>query len=113
MKITDVRIFPYSSKKSSLVAFANVTFDKVFVVRNFRVFDGKNGLFAACPSEELKNGKYSDTAFPITKEFRSELLDAIVEAYEDARRRRGRAARLTNFYLPAACANRRPVLIGG
>ena len=83
MKITDVRIFPYSSKKSSLVAFANVTFDKVFVVRNFRVFDGKNGLFAACPSEELKNGEYSFTAFPITKEFRSELLDAIVEAYED------------------------------
>lgn len=83
MKITDVRIFPYSSKKSSLVAFANVTFDKCFVVRNFRVFDGKHGLFAACPSEELKNGDYSDTAFPITKEFRSELLDAIVEAYED------------------------------
>ena len=83
MKITDVRIFPYSSKKSSLVAFANVTFDKCFVVRNFRVFDGKNGLFAACPSEEMKNGEYSDTAFPITKEFRIELLDAIVEAFED------------------------------
>ena len=83
MKITDVRIFPYSGKKkTSLVAFANVTFDKAFVVRGFRIFEGKKGAFASCPSE-LVGDEYKDTAFPITADFREKLMDAIVEAWED------------------------------
>ena len=83
MKITDVRIFPYTGKKkSSLVAFANVTFDKCFVVRGFRIFEGKKGAFASCPSE-LVGDEYKDVAFPITADFRETLMDAIVDAWED------------------------------
>lgn len=82
MRITDVKIYPYSGK-GSLVAFANVTFDRCFVVRGFRIFDGKKGLFMACPSEQISKDDYRDTAFPITAEFRETLNDAIVEAYED------------------------------
>ena len=83
MKITDVRIFPYTGKrKSSLVAFANVTFDKAFVVRGFRIFEGKKGAFATCPSE-LLGDEYKDTAFPITADFRETLMYAIVDAWED------------------------------
>lgn len=82
MKITDVRIFPYEGKKSSLVAFANITFDKCFVVRGFRIFEGKKGAFASCPSEKVGD-EYKDTAFPITADFRETLMDALVEAWED------------------------------
>ena len=83
MKVTDVRIFPYEGKKkTSLVAFANVTFDKCFVVRGFRVFEGRKGVFASCPSEQVGDD-YKYTAFPITADFRETLMDAIVEAYED------------------------------
>lgn len=82
MKITDVNIYPYEGK-GSLVAFASVTFDKCFVVKGFRVFEGKKGLFMACPSEKIGKNDYRDTAFPITAEFRETLNDAIVEAYED------------------------------
>ena len=37
-----------------LKAYATVTFDQCFVVRNIKIIDGKNGLFVAMPSHKPK-----------------------------------------------------------
>lgn len=52
MKITEVRIFPTESKDGKLKAFATMTFDDWFVVRNVKVIQGNSGLFVAMPSRK-------------------------------------------------------------
>ncbi len=52
MKITEVRIFPSESKDGKLKAFATMTFDDWFVVRNVKIIQGNNGLFVAMPSRK-------------------------------------------------------------
>ncbi|MDP8299944.1 MAG: septation protein SpoVG family protein [Candidatus Tantalella remota] len=52
MKITEVRIFPTESKDGKLKAFATMTFDDWFVVRNVKVIQGTHGLFVAMPSRK-------------------------------------------------------------
>jgi len=54
MEITEVRIFPRETADRKLKAYATITFDNVFVVRNLRVIEGSNGLFVAMPSRRMK-----------------------------------------------------------
>ncbi|MBU0571813.1 MAG: SpoVG family protein [Candidatus Omnitrophica bacterium] len=52
MKITEVRIFPTKSRDGRLKAYAAMTFDDWFVVRNIKVIQGNGGLFVAMPSRK-------------------------------------------------------------
>jgi len=54
MEITEVRIFLKDSIDKKLKAYATVTFDNAFVVRNIKVIEGSSGLFIAMPSRKLK-----------------------------------------------------------
>lgn len=54
MEITEVRIFLKDSPDKKLKAYATVTFDSAFVVRNIKVIEGGSGLFIAMPSRKLK-----------------------------------------------------------
>ncbi|MFH0877495.1 MAG: septation protein SpoVG family protein [Candidatus Omnitrophota bacterium] len=54
MEITEVRIFMKESPDKKLKAYATVTFDNAFVVRNIKVIEGGGGLFIAMPSRKLK-----------------------------------------------------------
>ena len=54
MEITEVRIFLKESPDKKLKAYATVTFDNAFVVRNIKVIEGGSGLFIAMPSRRLK-----------------------------------------------------------
>ena len=54
MEITEVRIFLKDSPDKKLKAYATVTFDNAFVVRNIKVIEGGSGLFIAMPSRKLK-----------------------------------------------------------
>ncbi len=67
---------------SSLKAYADVTFGDAFIVKGLRVVEGKNGLFVSMPSRKAKNGKWYDTAYPLTKEFRQLLNEIVLETYE-------------------------------
>lgn len=53
VEITEVRIRLVRSPDERLKAFATVTFDKAFVVRDVKVVDGPSGLFIAMPSRKL------------------------------------------------------------
>jgi len=54
MEITEVKIFLKDSPDKKLKAYATVTFDNAFVVRNIKVIEGSNGLFIAMPSRKIK-----------------------------------------------------------
>ena len=55
MEITEVRIFPKEGLNSKLRAYATITIENAFVVRNIKVIEGKTGLFVAMPSRKMKD----------------------------------------------------------
>lgn len=95
MEITQVRVNLVKKPSGSLVGFANVTFDDCFAVNSIRIINGRNGLFVAMPSgrfcpECMKSEEadpkraWKDIAHPITGEFRQQINDAVLNAYEAA-----------------------------
>ena len=54
MEITEVRVALHESREKRLKAYATLTFDSYFVVRNIKIIEGKNGLFVAMPSRKPK-----------------------------------------------------------
>jgi len=55
MEITEVKIFLKEGQDKKLKAYATITFDNCFVVRNVKVIDGNKGLFVAMPSRKMKD----------------------------------------------------------
>lgn len=55
MKITEIRIFlkDGSVGDGKLKAFATITFDSMFVVRDLKIIEGKTGRFVAMPSVRM------------------------------------------------------------
>jgi len=53
MKVTEVRIKLASNREEKLQAFASITIDHVFVIRDIKVIRGNEGLFVAMPSRKL------------------------------------------------------------
>lgn len=80
MDITEVRVFPVDEEK--LKAYATVTFDDCFVVRDLKVIHGNSGLFVAMPSKKRKDGTFKDIAHPLNNEFRSRIETAVLDAYD-------------------------------
>ena len=54
MEITEVRVFLKEGQDKKLKAYATLTFDARFVVRNVKVIEGNKGLFVAMPSRKMK-----------------------------------------------------------
>lgn len=81
MKITEVRIHLMGEER--LKAFASVTFDDAFVVRNMKIVEGTNGVFLCMPSRKLPDGTHKDMVQPINQEFREYLEENILKAYEE------------------------------
>lgn len=68
----------------SIRATASVNLNDCFAIRNVKVMDSSKGLFVAMPSYKAGNGEYKDICFPVTKEFRQQLNDAVIHAYQQA-----------------------------
>lgn len=54
MEITEIRVFIKEGQDKKLKAYATLTFDNMFVVRNVKVIEGNKGLFVAMPSRKVK-----------------------------------------------------------
>ena len=83
MTVTETRVFK-TKGDTSLKAFANVTFDQMFVIRGIKVIEGRNGKFIAFPDRKDKKGEYKDICHPINSECRKIIQDAVLKAYEEA-----------------------------
>ncbi len=54
MEITEVRVSLREGGNRKLKAYATITFDNAFVVRNIKVIEGNKGLFVAMPSRKMR-----------------------------------------------------------
>ena len=91
MKITDVKIYPVKNSDSALKAFANITIDDEFVVKGFKIVEGKNGIFISMPSSKGADDQYYDNVFPVTADCREYLNTMVLGAYEDSNTKPARA----------------------
>ena len=79
----DVKIhslYPEGSCRAS----ASVNLNGSFAIRGLKVMEGTNGLFVSMPSYRTGNGEYKDICFPCTKEARSQLNEAVLNAYQQS-----------------------------
>ena len=74
---------------SNIRGLARIYFEDCFVVSNVSIIQGKEKEFVAMPSYMVKqNGgksQYQDVCFPVTKEFREKLYDALMDCYQQER----------------------------
>lgn len=96
MEVTNVKV-KVMHTEGNLKAYATITFDDEFVVKDIKVIDGKKGVFIAMPSKPIKNKKaedvesaeemerlHKDIAHPINPQAREKIQTAILKAYEEA-----------------------------
>lgn len=69
--------------EGNLLANASVNLNGCFVIRGIRIMGSEKGAFVSMPSY-LAGGKYHDICFPCTKEARTELYSAVLDAYDQA-----------------------------
>ncbi len=79
-----VRVTPFEREGSNMVGLANIVLNDSFAVGNVSVVQGRNGIFVAMPSYKAGN-KYKDVCFPITKEFREKVNNAVLDTYQQVK----------------------------
>ncbi len=62
-------------------AMCDIAISDEFVIKGFRIIEGKKGLFVGVPREPGKDGKWYDKAFPTTAECREALNEAVISTY--------------------------------
>lgn len=62
------------------IAIASVTIDNDFVIGGVKLLEGSNGVFIAMPQRKTSTGEYKDVAFPLSKELRQQMYDAVIHA---------------------------------
>jgi len=67
---------------SKLKAFVDVAISGI-VVKGFSVVDGSKGLFVSMPRHQGKDGKWYNTVYPVTKELKQKLSEAVLTAYKE------------------------------
>ncbi len=82
VEITDVQIFVVNEDK--LKAYATITLDNCFVVRDLKIIQGLSGVFVAMPAKKRKDGTFRDIAHPLNQEMRSKVEKAVLGTYEKA-----------------------------
>lgn len=80
MKI-DVKINSLQLGEGNVKASAAILLDDCIEIRNVKVMNGKNGLFASMPSYLATDGKYYEICAPLNKDVRTEISNAVVAAY--------------------------------
>ncbi len=65
-------------------AFCDVNICDEFLVKGFRVVEGKEGLFVGLPRDPGKDGKWYDRVQPLTDSAREALKAVVLSAYEDS-----------------------------
>lgn len=80
MDITEVKIHLRNEEK--LKAYATITFDNCFVIRDLKIIQGNTGMFVAMPSRKKPDGTFKDIAHPLNNDTRKMIETKILEAYK-------------------------------
>jgi len=79
MRISEVQIYIVNEDK--LKAYATITLDECFVVRDLKIIQGHTGIFVAMPAKKRKDGTFRDIAHPLNQSTREMIEIAILDAY--------------------------------
>lgn len=86
MPTVDVRItsmYP-PGEVGSVRGYASATIDSCLAIRGIKVVEGgERGLFVSMPSRKTTEG-YKEVCFPVTAEFREQLHNTVLSAYQQA-----------------------------
>lgn len=83
IEVTNVSVNRLKSSTSKIVGFVDITINNAIVIRGLKLVSGQKGVFVAFPSQKNKDdGKFYDTVFPINREVRKVIEDAVMAAYE-------------------------------
>ena len=80
MEITEVKVYPVNEDR--LKAYATITIDNCFVIRDLKVILGNEGLFVAMPSKKRKDGQFRDIAHPLNQETREMIENRVFQEYK-------------------------------
>ncbi len=80
-KVTRIHKF---NTEGSTKAICDISISGQFLVKGFRIVEGKNGLFVGVPCEAGKDNKWYSSAFPLTAQARQLLNDSVLSAYRMA-----------------------------
>ena len=78
---TTVKINKTFNGEGNLKGIASVNFDDCFAVTGIRIINSQKGLFVSMPNRKVSDTEYKDICFPVNKEFREELNNAVLDAY--------------------------------
>ena len=81
MQITDIKIRKFF-EDGPMKAVASVTFDEALAVHDIKVIYARDRYFIVMPSRKNPDGTYRDIVHPINAQFRTELEEAVIAAYE-------------------------------
>lgn len=74
------RIHPIESSGPTK-AFCDLIILDTFRVKGLRVVKGSKGLFVSMPQDQGRDGKWYDTFYPVSKEYREGLEKMILDEY--------------------------------
>ena len=80
MQITDIKIRKFFDE-GPMKAVVSVTFDDALAVHDIKVIYAREKYFIVMPSKKNADGTYRDIAHPIHAQFRTELENAVIDAY--------------------------------
>ena len=94
-----VTVTPMKEQEGCLKANASILLNDVFKVTGIRIgISQKGNIFVSMPDYKTgwldDNGKdvYQDIAYPVTRQFRQELYDAVVKEFNFVMEREGQSA---------------------
>ena len=82
MVITDIKIRKLFDE-GPMKAVVSVTFDGQLALHDIKVISVREKNFIVMPSRKNPDGTYRDIAHPINAEFRGELEESVLRAYEE------------------------------
>ena len=80
MQITDIKIRKFF-EEGPMKAIASVTFDNCLAVHDIKVIYARERFFIVMPSRKNPDGTYRDIVHPINSAFRTQLEEAVIDAY--------------------------------
>ena len=82
MEVTSISVYPREKEGSRLKAFVDFTLDNCLAIKGAKIIEGKTRIFVSMPGKINKLGKEKNVVFPITKELRDKIENAIITEYD-------------------------------
>ncbi len=103
MQITDVKVRKLFDD-GPMKAIVSVTFDSQLALHDIKVIDVREKHFIVMPSRKNPDGTYRDIVHPINADFRAELEESVLRAYDEEVARAEAAAAEETFAPEEAVA---------